>query len=128
MRSSGSPRCPSTAAAPGRAVTSQGWLFAGTAELPNTQALTPDSDHAHSPLDPWDTCQWQLRWHEPPEVPQPVPGSVCVGFALEQGKTPGVGLPRNGEEALAPVSAEHSSPRLSVLCSLLLKMGGENHL
>lgn len=57
-----------------------------------------------------------------------MPGSVCVGFALEQGKTPGVGLPRNGEEALAPVSAEHPSPRLSVLCPLLLKMGGGNHL
>lgn len=51
LRSSGSPWCPSTAA-PGRAVTSQGWLFAGTAEIPSTQALTPDSDHARSPLDP----------------------------------------------------------------------------
>lgn len=35
---------------PGRAVTSQG-LFAGTAEHPGTQALTPDSDHA-PPLAP----------------------------------------------------------------------------
>lgn len=119
MRSSGSPRCPSTAAAPGRAVTSQGCLFAGTAELPSTQALTSGSDHAHSPLDPWDTCQWQLGWHKPPEVPQPVSGPVCPGFALGQGETPSVGLPRNGEEALASVSAEHPSPRLSVLGSPL---------